>query len=329
MGNSYFTHDSNARNSKKLLRLRMRHGAAGYGVYFMLLERLREESGYTCDADYEMLQYDLRAEPELIKSVVEDFGLFIISKEDNRFYSAGFEERMQLKDSIKSRAGIKGAESRWGKKDETPVEMAQNGTIDGKPIAENVCHDFANGSTSDKEKKSKEKESKENIFSPQTPPLPDGKEGEEKKEFSYPEKTQILFHFVQQNFPQPEEEYDKLVSYNNMSGRNWDKMDAKARIAAARLWKPRPEKPPRFCRQLAEFWAELIEAAMSIGAPVGIVEMMLSDKVDLRISGNKLNVRCAHAVTNLIEGPLIYQARMIFNRYTALKALELEYTEYA
>ena len=49
---SYFPHDSNARNSDKLIRLRMRHKAAGYGVYFMILERLREEPEYTSVKDY-------------------------------------------------------------------------------------------------------------------------------------------------------------------------------------------------------------------------------------------------------------------------------------
>lgn len=43
---NYFPHDSDARNSDKLIRLRMRHKAAGYGVYFMILERMREESNY-------------------------------------------------------------------------------------------------------------------------------------------------------------------------------------------------------------------------------------------------------------------------------------------
>jgi len=46
MQNSYFPHDSNARNSDKLLPVRMKYGAEGYGIYFMLLERLRDEPTY-------------------------------------------------------------------------------------------------------------------------------------------------------------------------------------------------------------------------------------------------------------------------------------------
>lgn len=33
--NSYFPHDSNARNDAKILKVRMKYGAEGYGVYFM------------------------------------------------------------------------------------------------------------------------------------------------------------------------------------------------------------------------------------------------------------------------------------------------------
>ena len=37
---SYFSHDSNARNDEKILAVRMKYGAEGYGIYFMILERL-------------------------------------------------------------------------------------------------------------------------------------------------------------------------------------------------------------------------------------------------------------------------------------------------
>ena len=43
----YFRHDSNARNDDKLTALRIEQGPAGYGVYFMILERLREEDNYS------------------------------------------------------------------------------------------------------------------------------------------------------------------------------------------------------------------------------------------------------------------------------------------
>lgn len=118
--NSYFSHDSNARNSKKMLRMRARLGdkaAAAYGVYWMLVERLREEESYVCEKDYDMLAFDLRVDPELIRTVVEDFGLFDISDDGRTFSSHGLHERMEEaaeKHAAKSAAGKKGAESKWG-----------------------------------------------------------------------------------------------------------------------------------------------------------------------------------------------------------------------
>lgn len=117
---SYFPHDSNARNSDKLIRLRMRHKAAGYGVFFMILERLREEPSYMSVKDYNMIAFDLREDASLIKSVIEDFGLFVFTEDGKYFYSESFKKRMEFKDDKskkRSEAGKIGLAKRWGKKE--------------------------------------------------------------------------------------------------------------------------------------------------------------------------------------------------------------------
>ena len=100
---SYFPHDSNARNSEKLLELRMQHGAAGYGVYFMLIERLREAADYSCVVNYNSIAFDLRVSAELIKSVLRDFRLFAFSQTDEgeRFYSESLRQRMKPMDEMR------------------------------------------------------------------------------------------------------------------------------------------------------------------------------------------------------------------------------------
>lgn len=150
---SYFPHDSNARNSDKLIRLRMRHKAAGYGVYFMILERLREEPEYTSVKDYNMIAFDLREDTSLIKSVVEDFGLFVFTDDGKYFYSESFKQRMEIKDEQsrkKAEAGKKGLEKRWGN-------------------SKNIANAIENDSNKRKEKESKEKESKEKYPPPLSP----------------------------------------------------------------------------------------------------------------------------------------------------------------
>lgn len=124
---SYFSHDSNARNSDKLIKVRMGLGAEGYGIFFMLIERLREEEGYKSTTDYNILAFDLKADPEKIKQVVENYDLFKFTEDGKYFYSDSFNERMEMMD-LKSKklaaAGKKGAEKRWGNKQEDSHPIA-------------------------------------------------------------------------------------------------------------------------------------------------------------------------------------------------------------
>ena len=113
---NYFSHDSNARNDGKVIRLRMKHGAAGYGIYFMILERLREEQEYTSAKDYNMIAFDLRVDSSLVKSVIEDFGLFTFTDDGKCFYSESLKRRMDMKDAKKSQRSDSakiGAKERW------------------------------------------------------------------------------------------------------------------------------------------------------------------------------------------------------------------------
>lgn len=121
----YFPHDTNARNSSKLIRLRMKHGAEGYGVYFMILERLRDEDGYSSPTDYDMIAFDLHVDTELVRTVVEDFGLFRKSEDGTRFYSSGFLHRMEVKDAERgqrSEAARKAIQARWHRNAEADTE---------------------------------------------------------------------------------------------------------------------------------------------------------------------------------------------------------------
>ena len=118
---SYFSHDSNARNSDKLMKVRMKLGAEGYGIFFMLIERLREEEGYKSTIDYDTLAFDLRVEPEKVKQVVENYDLFKITEDGKYFYSDSFNERMEMMDKRAQQRiskAKKAAEARWNKQSE-------------------------------------------------------------------------------------------------------------------------------------------------------------------------------------------------------------------
>lgn len=91
----FFSHDSNARNDDKIIALRMKLKAEGYGIYFMILERLRDSADYMSIKDYNMLAFDFRVSSDTVKSVVEDFGLFQFTDDGKRFYSESFKRRME------------------------------------------------------------------------------------------------------------------------------------------------------------------------------------------------------------------------------------------
>lgn len=99
MGKSiyYFSHDSNARNDEKLLAVRMRFGAEGYGIYFMILERLMDSRDYLSVKDYNIIAFDFRVSSEKVKSIVEDFGLFVFTEDGKHFYSESFLNRIPKK----------------------------------------------------------------------------------------------------------------------------------------------------------------------------------------------------------------------------------------
>lgn len=126
----YFSHDSNARNDEKIIAVRMKYGVEGYGAYFMILERLMESTNYIHVKDYNTIAFDLRVSNTLIKSIIEEFGLFEFTEDGKHFYSDSFKRRMQPLDNLRkqrSLAGKKSAEKRaLLNKESTTVERPLN-----------------------------------------------------------------------------------------------------------------------------------------------------------------------------------------------------------
>lgn len=132
----YFKHDCNARNDQKLVDVRRKHGMAGYGVYFCIIEIMRETTDYALSRDYYLLEWELHVDAELIRSVVEDFGLFEL--EDEQFYSVRLREDMDVwntKKAARREAGIRGMQSRWGK-NKTSDKITDLPTQDSNAITE-------------------------------------------------------------------------------------------------------------------------------------------------------------------------------------------------
>ncbi len=114
----FFSHDCNARLDEKMLAVRMKHGVEGYGVYFMLIERLTEAADHMSAKDYNAIAFDFRCNADLVQSVVEDFGLFCFT-DNNLFFSESLLRRMEALDNIREKrraAGRKGGISKAKKR---------------------------------------------------------------------------------------------------------------------------------------------------------------------------------------------------------------------
>ena len=106
----WFRHDFNASNDEKIVRLLMKKGVAGYGVYWLLIEELAKADNLELFCSYDELAYKLHIEEEsLVKSVVEDFGLFVVR--DGKFFAQRLRSDMEEVERARekrSNAGKKG-----------------------------------------------------------------------------------------------------------------------------------------------------------------------------------------------------------------------------
>lgn len=120
----YFSHDYNARNDTKLVKLFMKYGLSGVGAYWCIIEMLYEERGYLLRSEYERISFELRTEVKLIKSIVENFELF--EKDNKKFWSETALNRLEQR-MIKSVKARESVNKRWDKyKRNTNVKQSKN-----------------------------------------------------------------------------------------------------------------------------------------------------------------------------------------------------------
>ncbi len=98
----YFSHDYNSRNDDKIRNLIRTHGIEGYGVYWCLIEDLYNNAN-EIQASYDGIAQDLRLDREIVRSVVEDFGLFKVTN-NNTIKSLSVERRLKEREKISKKA---------------------------------------------------------------------------------------------------------------------------------------------------------------------------------------------------------------------------------
>jgi len=141
----YFSHDSNAKDDPKILQLRMEMGWEGYGLFWALIEMLRNESDHKMRTHYKSIAFALHTQEDSIKKLINDFDLFAI--DDQYFWSESLLKRMEMKES-KSEKARQSAKKRWNQENDANAMRT---------------HSDSNANAMQL-KESKVKESKENIL---------------------------------------------------------------------------------------------------------------------------------------------------------------------
>jgi hypothetical protein len=155
----YFSHDSNAKDDPKCVLLIEQLGLEGYGIFWVLIETLRDQPEYKYPlALIPALARRYNTTAEKMKTVVGSYGLFQIEN-DEFFFSESLDRRMEKRSAFRESQREK-ALKRWNNAGALP-EQSQ-GIADHMPVKERKG----------KEKKVKDKESIEKApVSPATESL--------------------------------------------------------------------------------------------------------------------------------------------------------------
>ncbi len=121
----YFSHDSNARNDVKIIKLRRQLGLEGYGLYWCLIEMLRDAPNNKLPIDaIDDIAFSLNISKEKIETVINIYGLFTIDQ--SNFFSERLIRSMEYYKEVKtklSEGGKKGMIARYKK--DTPNKKAE------------------------------------------------------------------------------------------------------------------------------------------------------------------------------------------------------------
>ena len=162
----YFSHDANAKDDFKIMLLIEELGLEGYGIFWVLIETLREQQNYKYPIKLlSVLARKYNTTLVKLEVVVKNYHLFQIEN-DCFFYSSSLNRRMQkMEEAIEQRviAGKISAAKRKQKQIEQLKQLEINLSVNGsneRPLNECSANVQQIKEKENKEKKNKNKEIK-------------------------------------------------------------------------------------------------------------------------------------------------------------------------
>ena len=301
---NFFSHDEGARNDPKLIKVLMRLGQAGKGVYWDLIEMLYEQDGYLLLSECESYAFALRTECTVIESLINDFGLFV--NDGERFWSDSALRRLNLRKD-KSQKAAESAQKRWKNANDMPSHSEGN-AIKGKEKKVNESKEKeeesvgsdADASTqppdsSEIEKHTFEEEKKETPPPGSAPPPP------QKRVMDKPTLTEVQAHFHLQMSPAwlAEKFFNHYESNGWMAGR----VPMKKWQAAANKWIGEEKTSPtrNQSRPHANGTSQTGPSAITGNKPIGGYVFDLDAEIAKRSVGHYDNAVVHDAAFQVVE----------------------------
>ena len=131
-----FRHDYGARNDPKVKKMIARLGPAAGWAWWVAIEELYEQGGRLPIDCIPEIAYDARVDEDMMRSVIQDFGLFKVEKKE--FYSVRASLELREREERESSAR-KSAKARWDK-EKKQIELCdeQNAGAEEKDCGSNA-----------------------------------------------------------------------------------------------------------------------------------------------------------------------------------------------
>lgn len=144
---NFFMLPSNTRNSEEVISMRMYEHAAGYGVYIMILELMRDSPNYAINPNPARIAFAIN-EPDvdIVERVLTKYNLFE-STEDGLITSPWLHTIMQCYEEKKSasrEAASKAAAARWAKRSAEDKKHMQEQCASNADALQEQCTSNAN-----------------------------------------------------------------------------------------------------------------------------------------------------------------------------------------
>lgn len=162
----YFSHDANAKDDFKIMLLIEELGLEGYGIFWVLIETLREQQNYKYPLKLlSVLARKYNTTLAKLEVVVRNYHLFVI-EDDCFFYSSSLNRRMQKMEEAREQRVIAGKISAAKRKEKQLKELQQlEINLSVNDSSKRPLNECSTNVQQIKEKKNKEKENKENKTS--------------------------------------------------------------------------------------------------------------------------------------------------------------------